>query len=78
MRRWTKLDKNEKIETDAEVTLAKAGDGFIIIEILLKTKGRVKNIDKEEFILIAGKTKENCPVSKALTGTKIILEAEIE
>jgi lipoyl-dependent peroxiredoxin len=69
--------KPEKIETEAEVILAKAGDGFIIIEILLKTKGSVKNVDKEEFNIIAGKTKENCPVSKALTGTKITLEAKL-
>ena len=69
--------KPEKIETTAEVTLAKAGAGFAITEILLKTKGKVKGVDKEKFLETAEKTKDNCPVSKALTGTKITLEADL-
>ncbi len=66
-----------KIETTAEVTLAKQGGGFAISEVLLKTKGGVKGIDKDKFLEIAGQAKENCPVSKALTGTSIKLEAEL-
>jgi len=69
--------KPEKIETAAEVTLAKAGAGFTITEILLKTKGKVEGVDKEEFREIAEKTKDNCPVSRALTGTKITLDADL-
>lgn len=69
--------KPEKIETEAEVTLAKAGDGFAISEILLKTKGKVAGIDKEKFNEIAGDAKENCPVSKALKGVKINLESKL-
>jgi lipoyl-dependent peroxiredoxin len=38
--------KPEKIETDAEVTLAKAGDSFAITEILLKTTGKVSDINQ--------------------------------
>jgi osmotically inducible protein OsmC len=65
----------EKVETSAEVTLAKVGDGFSITEILLKTSGKVKGIDKKKFLEIAEKTKAGCPVSRALTGTTIKLEA---
>ena len=66
-----------KIETKAEVTLAKQGEGFAISEVLLKMKGEVKGIDEKKFQEIAGQAKENCPVSKALAGTNIELEAEL-
>ena len=66
-----------KIETHAEVTLAKQGEGFAISEVLLKTKGEVKGIDEKKFQEIAGQAKENCPVSKALSGTSIKLEAKL-
>ncbi len=65
------------IETGAGVTLAKTADGFAIQEILLKTKGDVPGIRKEKFLEIANVAKENCPVSKALSGTSIKLEAEL-
>ena len=75
------LDKSgnpsEKVETSAEVSLGKSNDGFAISEILLKTRVKVKTIDKQKFLEIAENTKKGCPVSKALTGTTIKLEAEI-
>ncbi len=67
----------EKIETSAEVTLDKTGDGFSITGILLKTSGKVKGVDKAKFLQIAEKTKEGCPVSRVLTGTKITLQADL-
>ncbi len=69
--------KPEEISTEAEVTLSKSGDGFSITEILLKTKGRVKGIDKGKFLEIAGNAKVNCPVSRALKATNIRLDAEL-
>jgi osmotically inducible protein OsmC len=75
------LDKEghtpERIETSAEVTLANTGSGFSITEILLKTTGKVKDLSKEKFLETAEKTKQNCPVSRALTGTKIRLDADL-
>lgn len=65
----------DKIETSAEVTLSKSTDGFAISEILLKTTGKVRGIENKKFQEIAEKTKSGCPVSKALTGTTIKLEA---
>jgi lipoyl-dependent peroxiredoxin len=69
--------KPEKIETDAEVTLAKTGDSFAITEILLKTKGNVPAIHKDKFEEIANAAKENCPVSKALKGVNIKLQSQM-
>ncbi|MFP4065550.1 MAG: OsmC family peroxiredoxin [Bacteroidales bacterium] len=66
-----------EIKTKAEVTLDKKGEGFAISEVLLKTKGKVNSISKEKFQEIAGQAKENCPVSQALAGTSIKLEAEL-
>jgi lipoyl-dependent peroxiredoxin len=66
-----------KIETAAEVTLKKSEGGFAISDILLKSKGQIEGIEKEKFLEIAEDAKKNCPVSKALTGTTINLEAEL-
>ncbi len=66
-----------EINTDAEVTLSKSGDGFAVTEILLRTKGHVPGIDKDKFLGVANDAKVNCPVSKALKATNIKLEAEL-
>ncbi len=66
-----------KIETSAEVTLTKIDGGFIISEIELTTKGNVEGIEKSKFLEIAEDAKKNCPVSKALTGTTIMLDAKL-
>ncbi len=69
--------KPESIETEAEVTLSKSEGGFAIKDILLKTRGKVSGIGKDEFLEIADKSKNNCPVSKALKGVTISLNAEL-
>jgi lipoyl-dependent peroxiredoxin len=70
--------KPEKIETAAEVTLAKAGESFAITEILLRTKGKVPDIEMQKFERIANDAKENCPVSKALKMVNIKLEVALD
>ncbi|MQA73174.1 MAG: OsmC family peroxiredoxin [Solirubrobacterales bacterium] len=68
----------ESIETDATVRLSKAGDGFAIDRIELRTTGRVPGIDADEFRRHAEAAKDNCPVSKALSGVdEITLDAEL-
>lgn len=67
----------ERIDTEAEVTLDKAGGGFAISEIRLKTKGKAEGVSREKFLEIAADAKENCPVSQALKAVKITLEAEL-
>ncbi|HLN20179.1 MAG TPA: OsmC family peroxiredoxin [Bacteroidales bacterium] len=66
-----------KIETSAEANLDKTDNGFGITEIVLKTTGRVNGVDKAKFLEIAERTKNNCPVSKALRATNIRLEAQL-
>ena len=67
----------ESIETEAEVILKNTGAGFNITEITLTTKGRVKGIDQGKFVEAAEKTKENCPVGKALKAVEIKVDAEL-
>lgn len=69
--------KPEKVETAAEVTLTKGEAGFSITDILLKTKAKAGGVENSKFQEIAQQTKKGCPVSRALTGTNIRLEAEL-
>ena len=67
----------EKLETEAEVILSKTGDAFSITEIHLKTRADVSGITSEKFLETANDAKKNCPVSRALQGTEIKLDAEL-
>ena len=66
-----------EISTDASVSLGEVEGDFKITEIELATKASVPDIDNEEFLEYALLAKENCPVSKALAGTKISLKANL-
>jgi lipoyl-dependent peroxiredoxin len=67
----------QKIETKAEVTLAKDEVGFAISKIELTTRVTASGIDPIKFDHVARATKEGCPVSKALLGTTITLDAQL-
>lgn len=67
----------ERIETKAEVTLDKQGEGFAITAIDLQLKARVPGADEAQFQTIANQAKEGCPVSKVLNAT-ITLSAMLE
>jgi lipoyl-dependent peroxiredoxin len=67
--------KPDRISTQANVSIEKVGDGFVITKILLITQGEVPDIDKETFLKIANEAKVGCPVSKALAAINIQLEA---
>lgn len=64
----------ESVETGADVTF-QPGEG--ITGIVLRVKARVPGITADEFQSAAEGAKKNCPVSQALTGTTITLEAEL-
>ena len=51
--------------------------GTGITEIRLTVKGVVEGISSEDFVAAATAAKEGCPVSQALTGTTIKLEASL-
>ncbi|WP_436773069.1 OsmC family protein [Yinghuangia sp. YIM S09857] len=62
----------ESVDTQANVTF-QPGEG--ITGIALKVQARVPGLSEEDFQAAAQNAKENCPVSKALAGAPITLEA---
>lgn len=67
----------ENLETRADVTLEKVGDGFAITGIALDLKGKVPGADAAKFTELAEKAKAGCPVSKALAAVPITLTAAL-
>jgi osmotically inducible protein OsmC len=67
----------ETITTKALVHIDKDGDGFTITRIELHTEASVPGLDDTEFQEIANTAKEKCPVSRALAGTEITLDAKL-
>lgn len=67
----------ERVETTARVHLEKGDGGFAIPRIELTTQASVPGIDEETFQQHAETAKANCPVSKALAGVEIILNAKL-
>jgi osmotically inducible protein OsmC len=62
------------LDTTANVTF-QPGEG--ITGIHLSVRGDVPGLSSEEFVEAAEGAKANCPVSKALTGTTITLDATL-
>lgn len=67
-----------RVATTAKVALEKSGEGFRIPRIHLETKANVPGLDDSKFQEIARQAKENCPVSKVLSGAEITLDATLE
>ena len=66
-----------RIHTTATVKLEKVGEGFSITSINLETEAEIPGIDDATFQKNANDAKQNCPVSKALSGTEIHLTAKL-
>jgi osmotically inducible protein OsmC len=66
-----------RIHTRATVKLEKVGEGFAITRIELETEADVPGLDDATFQTNAMDAKRNCPVSKALAGTEIHLNARL-
>jgi lipoyl-dependent peroxiredoxin len=67
----------EDLRTTAEVRLEQLESGFSITNIRLTTVGVVPGIDAATFARIAAEAEANCPVSRALAGTEITVEARL-
>jgi osmotically inducible protein OsmC len=65
------------LRTTARVRLEQLEPGFRITRIALKTVGDVPGVDAETFATLAEQAKATCPVSLALAGTEITLEASL-
>ncbi|ANY06092.1 OsmC family peroxiredoxin [Pseudonocardia sp. HH130630-07] len=70
----------ESLEVSADVSLGpdKENGGFKLTGITLKVRGEVSGLDADGFSRAAQAAKEGCPVSKALTGVEITLDAALE
>jgi len=69
----------DSLEVTADVSLGpdKAG-GFRLTGIKLTVRGEVTGLDADGFAKAAQAAKETCPVSKALTGVEITLDASLD
>lgn len=70
-------NKPNGINTEAKVHFGKDDQGFAITKIELNSEADIDNIDDAKFQEIAEQVKKACPVSKALTGTEIVLNAKL-
>ena len=66
----------EKMQTQADVTLEKQGDGFAITSVHLTLNAKIPGADQATFEKLTGMAKAGCPVSKLLN-TKITLDAKL-
>lgn len=66
-----------RVATSARVHLEKVGEGFSITRIELDNESAVPGLDAATFAEQATKAKEGCPVSRALAGVEITLNARL-
>lgn len=67
------------LDVKADVSLGSDPDGgFKITKIALTVRGEAEGLDEAGFQAAATKAKEGCPISKALGGTDITLDAALE
>jgi len=68
----------ESVTTNANVTLEMVDGDPAITTIELNVKANIPDIDEDTFLEYAQGAKKNCPVSKALAGVNIELNASLE
>ena len=67
-----------RVETRAACTVEKVGEGFKITTMKLDVRAKVPNLDAAKFQQIAENAKKTCPVSMALAGVNITMDAKLE
>lgn len=67
----------ERIDTTASVTLGEVDGAPTITGVHLDTTARVPGIDAAELRRVADEAKKGCPVSRALAGVAITVEAKL-
>jgi osmotically inducible protein OsmC len=65
------------VRADVELGPDPAG-GFQLTGIKITVRGEVDGLDNDGFVKAAEAAKAGCPVSKALTGVDITLDAALE
>jgi osmotically inducible protein OsmC len=66
----------ESMETKADVTLEKQGDGFAITKVHLTLSAKIPGADQAKFEELTAMAKAGCPVSKLLKA-EITLDATL-
>ena len=66
----------DEMNTQADVTLEKQGDGFAITKVHLTLRAKIPGVDATKFAELAGMAKAGCPVSKLLKA-EITLDAAL-
>jgi osmotically inducible protein OsmC len=67
----------EELDARADVNIEPKNGGFAITRSRLTLEARVPGIDQAKFKELAEQAKANCPVSKALAGVEISLDARL-
>ncbi|MGZ4521241.1 MAG: OsmC family peroxiredoxin [Mycobacteriaceae bacterium] len=67
----------QSLEVSVEVGLGPDGPGFKLTGIKITVRGKVAGLDAAGFAKASQAAKETCPVSKALTGVAITLDAAL-
>ncbi len=68
----------QSLDVTADVSLGPDTEGFKLTGIKLTVRGEVEGLDADGFAKAAADAKAGCPVSKALTGVEITLDAALE
>jgi osmotically inducible protein OsmC len=69
----------QALDVQADVSLGPdPAGGFMLTGIKLTVRGEVDGLNDEQFAEAANAAKAGCPVSKALTGVDITLDAALE
>ena len=68
---------SSSVDVKADVTFGKVEGGMGITGILLTVRASVDGLDEAAFQAAAEDAKSGCPISRALTGTTITLDAQL-
>ncbi|MGA9120751.1 MAG: OsmC family protein [Bacteroidota bacterium] len=67
----------ERINTTGKVALEEKDGGYVISSITLECEASVSGVTLKDFQCFAESAKRDCPVSKLLAGTEILLEVKL-
>ena len=67
-----------RVRTEAACTIEKGAEGFRITTLKLRVRAQVPGVDEAVFRQAAEGAKAGCPVSRALAGVEIEMDAALE
>jgi osmotically inducible protein OsmC len=67
----------DSIDVSAEVTVVPTGGGLEISGIAITLRAKLDGVTADQFAELAATAKATCPVSNALAGTTITLDAAL-